>query len=241
MNDTPLKVEVFSDVACPWCYVGERRLARALAAFPQADRVEVVFRPYQLDPTLPETPAPLRERLAEKFGAQLDAVLRQTAAAAAGDGLELRFDRALSVNTLTAHRLLRLAEREGGAEVQRALAERLFAAHFTDGRNVADPAVLAELAAAVGLDRARVEAYLASDEGLAEVRGEIAHAQRLGIRAVPTFVFDGRYAVQGAQPPSAFLQVLEEVQREAAAAAGAGAAGSDAGSDASCVDGACAA
>ncbi|HLT47002.1 MAG TPA: DsbA family oxidoreductase [Rubricoccaceae bacterium] len=227
-----MKVEIYSDVACPWCYVGERRFFRALDALPQADRVEVVFRPYQLDPSLPETPRPLAESLEAKFGPRLEATLRHTAAVAKQEGLDLRFDRALAVNTLAAHRLLRLALEEAGPEAQRALADRLFAAHFTDGANIADPALLADLAAEVGLDRGRTAAYLASDEGTDEVRAEIAHAQRLGIRAVPTFVFDGRYAVQGAQPTSTFLQVLEAIQQEAAASAEA--------ATEACVDGACA-
>ncbi len=237
MNAPPLKVEIYSDIACPWCYVGERRFARALAALPEADGVEVVFRPYQLDPSLPETPAPLRESLRAKFGAQLDAVLRQTAATDAAEGIDLRFDEAQAVNTLTAHRLLRLAEREGRTGAQLALAEKLFEAHFTNGANVGDPDLLADLAASVGLDRERARAYLASDEGAAEVRDEIARAQRLGIRAVPTFVFDGRYAVQGAQPTATFLQVLEEARREAAAA---GEPVADEATADACADGVCA-
>ena len=212
-----MKVEIYSDIACPWCYVGERRFARALAALPQSDAVEVVFRPYQLDPSLPDTPAPLMLRLREKFGARVDAMTRQVASAGAQEGLDFRFDTALSVNTFAAHRLLRLAELEHGPAAQRALAEKLFEAHFTHGANVADAERLADLAAEAGLDQERVRAYLASDEGVREVRDDIARAQRLGIRAVPTFVFDGRYAVQGAQPTSTFLQVLEEVRREFAA------------------------
>ena len=218
-----MRVEIYSDIACPWCYVGERRFARALSAFPQARQVEVVFRPYQLDPSLPEAPVPLRDRLRDTFGPDLDAMLERTAAAAAEDGLDLRFDEALAVNTLTAHRALRLAEVEGGPGVQRALAEKLFEAHFTRGQNVADPDLLADLAGSVGLDGERVRASLVSDEGVREVQDEVSRAQRLGIRAVPTFVFDGRYAVQGAQPVSAFLEVLEQVLREADAPADEGA------------------
>ena len=229
-----MNVEIYSDVACPWCYIGERRFARALSAFPQADQVEVVFRPYQLDPSLPSAPRPLKEQLKEKFGPRLEATLRRTAATAAQEGLDLRFDRAQAVNTLTAHRLLRLAEQEAGPEAQRALAEKLFEAHFTNGENVADPKLLAGLAAAAGLEQERVQAYLASDEGVREVQDEIAQAQRLGIRAVPTFVFDGRRAVQGAQPTSAFLEVLEEIQREAAPT------DSDEAPANACADGACA-
>lgn len=227
-----MTVEIYSDIACPWCYVGERRFARALAAFPHAEDVEVVFRPYQLDPTLPETPRPLTEALRKKFGPRLDATLRQTAAAAKQDGLDLRFDDALAVNTLTAHRLLRFALAQGGPGVQRALAENLFEAYFTRGLNVADHDVLADLAEAAGLDHDDALVYLGVGDGEDEVRAEIAEAQRLGIRAVPTFVFDGRTAVQGAQPTSTFLQVLEELARE-----GSGPEPAEAGT---CDDGACA-
>ncbi len=209
-----MNVEIYSDIACPWCYIGERRFARALAAFPQAEHVKVAFRPYQLDPSLPATPQPLKDRLQAKFGPRLEATLRHTAAAAQEEGLDLRFDEALAVNTFAAHRLLRLALQEYGAEAQRELAQRLFEAHFTRGADVADPDVLTRLGVEAGLERERVAAYLASDDGAEEVQEEIAHAQRLGIRAVPTFVFDGRSAVQGAQPASAFLQVLEEAWAE---------------------------
>ena len=232
-----MTVEIYSDVACPWCYVGERRFARALAAFPHAEDVGVVFRPYQLDPTLPETPRPLTESLGKKFGPRLDATLRQTAATAREDGLDLRFDDALAVNTLTAHRLLRFALERGAPDVQRALADQLFEAHFTRGLNVADHTVLADLAEAVGLDRDDALVYLGVGDGEDEVRAEIAEAQRLGIRAVPTFVFDGRFAVQGAQPASAFLQALEEAWAERRPDPAPSAEAPDADG---CADGACA-
>ena len=232
-----MTVEIYSDIACPWCYVGERRFSRALAAFPHAGGVEVVFRPYQLDPSLSETPKPLRDRLLAKFGPRLDATLRHTAATAAQEGLDLRFDDALAVNTLTAHRLLRFALEQGGPETQRALADRLFEAHFTRGRNVADHAVLADLAEAVGLDRDDALVYLSVGDGADEVREEIARAQRLGIQAVPTFVFDGRFAVQGAQPASAFLQALEEAWAEGHVDS---APSADANATDACADGACA-
>lgn len=228
-----MKVEIYSDIACPWCYVGERRFARALAALPQGDQIEVVFRPYQLDPSLPHTPRPLQDQLRQKFGERADAMVRHVTATAAKEGLDLRFDRAQSVNTITAHRLLRLAEREYGTEVQRALAEKLFEAHFTNGENVAAPELLADLAVSVGMDRARVQAYLASDEGLREVQDEITRAQRIGVSAVPTFVFADQYAVQGAQPTSTFVQVLEELLSEAETPA------SDAADANTCADGSC--
>jgi len=225
-----MKVEIYSDVACPWCYVGKRRFERALAAYP--GEVEVVFRPYQLDPAAGPEPRPMLQVLAEKYGPQAAAMARNVAEQARGDGITMNFDRVLAANTLDAHRLLRLAEREHGAAVQRALAEKLFDAHFTRGDHIGDRAVLAGLAGEAGMDPGRARAYLASDEGRAEVQAEIAEARGLGITAVPTFVLDGRYGVQGAQPASTFLQALEAVAREASSTPEADADG--------CADGSCA-
>ncbi|MBV9772918.1 MAG: DsbA family oxidoreductase [Gemmatimonadetes bacterium] len=215
-----MKVEIYSDVACPWCYIGKRRFERALAAFGAAEPVEVVYRPYQLDPGAPTTPVPVLESLKKKFGPQAAGMTGRVVETARAEGITMDFDRALSSNTLDAHRLLGLAEREYGPEVQHALAERLFEAHFAGGADVADREVLAGLAAGAGMDPERARAYLASREGIDEVRAQIAEARELGVTAVPTFVFEERYAVQGAQPVSAFLQALETVARETGSAAG---------------------
>ena len=206
-----MQVEIYSDVVCPWCYIGERRFAKALQSFPGRDDVHVVFRPYQLDPDAPSTATPLPDALATKFGANARAMMARVADAAAGEGITINWDDALSVNTLTAHRLLRLAEREYSVEVQRALAERLFDAHFTRGGNVADPGQLATLAVASGMELDRVQQYLGSAEGLAETREELERAGAMGIRAVPSFVFEGQYLVEGGQEPETFLAVLNEV------------------------------
>lgn len=231
-----MKVDIYSDVVCPWCYIGERRFARALAAFPDGEQVEVGFRPYQLDPDAPATPRPLIESLGRKFGSRVPEMLARVSEAARGEGIEMRWDDALAVNTLSAHRVLRLAEREHGPAVQRALAERLFDAHFSRGADISDAATLGELAAAAGMDADRVCAHLATDDGLREVVAEIEEAQRLGIRAVPTFVFDGKYLVEGGQPAPVFLQVLEEVSRRGRAEEGVAA---EREGDDACVDGAC--
>jgi predicted DsbA family dithiol-disulfide isomerase len=208
-----VKIEVYSDIACPWCYLGERRLERALKSFPGRDDVEVVFRPFQLDPSTPERAVPLVPQLERKFGPQARAMTRQITEAGKEEGIDFDWGRALATNTLTAHRLLRLAEREYGLEVQRTLAGKLFEAHFEEGGDIGDPGELTALAVEVGLDPKRVASYLASDEGLAETKAEIAAARDLGITAVPTFVIDEQYAVQGAQPPEIFLQVLEQSRR----------------------------
>ena len=213
-----MKVEIYSDISCPWCYIGEKRFAAALASFGD-EEVEVVFRPYQLDPGAPASPRPLVSALREKFGANVPQMLARVTDAARGEGIEMRWDDAIAVNTLTAHRLLRLALRDYGADVQRALAERLFDAHFTRGGDVGDAALLTELAVAVGMDRERTRSYLASSEGLAETQEEIGEAQQLGVRAVPTFVFEGQYLVEGGQPSEVFNNVLREVARLTANAA----------------------
>ena len=212
-----MKVEIYSDISCPWCYIGEKRFAAALASFAEED-VEVVFRPYQLDPGASTTPRPLTDALREKFGANVQQMLGRVTEAARGEGIETRWDDAIAVNTLAAHRLLRLALREYGPAVQRALAERLFDAHFTRGCNVGDPALLTELAVAAGMNRERVRGYLESDEGLVETRDEIDQARQLGIRAVPTFVFEDQYMVEGGQPSAVFADVLRQVSRLAATA-----------------------
>ena len=210
-----MKVEIYSDISCPWCYIGEKRFSAALAEYPGAP-VDVVFRPYQLDPAAPATPRPLVEALREKFGPNVQSMVARVTDAAGEEGITMHWERAVAVNTLTAHRLLHLALRDYGADVQRALAERLFDAHFTAGGDVGDVALLGELAAAVGMDRTRVIEYLASDEGVAETRAALDEARDLGIRAVPTFIFDEKYIVEGGQPSAVFAEVLREVAKLAA-------------------------
>lgn len=208
-----MNVDIYSDIVCPWCYIGERRFARALAGFPQAGDVRLVHRPYQLDPGAPAAPVPLTTYLETRFGPDWRQRLGAVTEAAAGEGISIAWDKAVSVNTRTAHRLLGLAEREHGPEVQRALLERLFDLHFAQGGNVADVDQLVEAAAAVGMDRAHVASYLASEAGAAQLETELAQASALGIRAVPTFVFEGRWVVQGAQSSDHFLQALTETAR----------------------------
>jgi predicted DsbA family dithiol-disulfide isomerase len=234
-----VKVDIYSDIACPWCYVGKRRFERALAAFPGAADVEVTYRPYQLDPTAPDEPSPLRARLAEKFGAaNLDEMNARLAEVGSGEGISFDFDRAQSVNTLTAHRLLWFALDEYGADVQAVLKDRLLRAYFSEGADVADHAGLTAAAVEAGLDRDRVVAFLACDRGVAEVRGEIAEARQIGVTAVPTFVFEGKWAVQGAQEVATFRQVLEQVRGQLAELAGEAPADTATDGDA-CADGTC--
>jgi predicted DsbA family dithiol-disulfide isomerase len=208
-----MKIEIYSDVVCPWCYIGERRFARALSAFRGADEVEVVFRPFQLDPEAPSIAEPLAEYLDRRFGGRAAGMREHVSAMAALEGVTIDWESALSTNTRTAHRLLALAAREHGGELQRALAERLFGLHFSRGGDLGDVGQLAAEAASVGMDAARVRAYLESEEGLEELEAEVQRARDLGIRAVPTFVFDGSAAISGAQPAETFLQALTEHAR----------------------------
>ena len=215
-----MKIEIYSDVACPWCYIGKARFERALAAFTRADGVNVVYRPYQLDPDAPRDAVPMFDYLERRFGPGGRRMADRVIQEAKREGLEMDYDRGLAANTLDAHRLLRLAERESGAAVQRAVADALFSAHFSEGRDVGDAEVLTEIAARAGMDAQRVRDYLGGGEARAEVLAEIEQARGLGITAVPTFVLDGTYAVQGAQPTATFLSVLEEVSRATAEADG---------------------
>ncbi|MFD8752580.1 DsbA family oxidoreductase [Kitasatospora sp. NPDC059577] len=209
-----MKVEIWSDIACPWCYIGKRRFEQALADFPGREQVEVVYRPYQLVPDAPATASPHRAWLADRYGPQSVAMDARVAELGLAEGITYDFDAALHANTLLGHRLLHLAEAEYGAAVQGRLKEALLKAHFTDGVDVGDRAALADVAVAAGLDRDRVTAYLAGDEGTAEVEAQLAEGRELGISAVPTFVFEGKWAVQGGQDAGTFRKVLDQVAAE---------------------------
>lgn len=210
-----MRVEIYSDLACPWCYLGKSRFEQALAAFPQRDTVEVVYRPFQLDPAAPHEPRPHREVLAEKFGPQAVAMDERLARLGAAEGLSFDFDSVLENNSLLAHRLLRFALDTYGPAAQGRLKGRLMTGHFEEGLDIGDPAGLADAAVAAGLDRADVTAFLDGDTLHDEVLADLAHARTLGITAVPTFVFNGHWAVQGGQEPATFLRVLEEVAAKA--------------------------
>ena len=210
-----MKVEIWSDVVCPWCYVGKRRFEAALAELPQAAEVDVVWRSYELDPAAPaERAGSYVDHLARKYGTGRDkaqAMIDQMTAVTAEAGLDFRFDIARPGNTFDAHRLLHLAADRG---VQGALKERLLRATFTEGAPIADHGTLARLAVEVGLDDDEVRAVLATGRYADEVRADEAQARAFGITGVPFFVVDRTYGVSGAQPSDVLLQLLDRAWSE---------------------------
>lgn len=206
-----VRIEIWSDIACPWCAIGKRRFEKALAAFPHRDQVEVVHRSYLLDPGAPTQPVEtVAEVLGRKYGggaAAGRAMVDRVEAAAAEEGMVWRHHESLRVSTLDAHRLLHLS-RETGHEP--ALLELLYAAYFAEGRNVADHDTLLALATEVGMPEQRVREVLGSTEFTDEVFAEAQEAGALGATGVPFFVIERRYAVPGAQPAEVFSQVLAQ-------------------------------
>lgn len=207
-----MKIDIWSDVVCPWCWIGKHRFQQGVALLgDDAPDIEVHWHPFLLDPDAGTTPVPLREAYVAKFGSaeRTAQILSQTQTTARAEGLPMDFDQGqVRVTTLPAHRLLWLAGREG---VQAAVGEALFRAHFVEGRNLADPQTLIAAAATGGIAAERVTALLGGDEGLPEVQAQLVQAQALGIQSVPTFVVNDRYAIQGAQPPEAFAQALRQI------------------------------
>ncbi len=206
-----LTIEVVSDVVCPWCFIGEHRLAQALAR--SGLEAEVRFSPFLLDPTTPEEGADIRQRLRAKYGLDPEVMFERVERAAAESGLELDFDRVeRSCNTLKAHTLLRHA-RDKGTQV--ALARALFEAYFVEGKNVGEAPVLAAIAARHGFTEDEALALLADEQELARTRSDAASQSRRGVTGVPFFVFQDQYAVSGAQSVEVLMQVLDRVSREA--------------------------
>ncbi len=209
-----VRVEIFSDVVCPWCYIGKRRFDTAVANLVRKGvtlDLEVEFKPFQLDPTAsPDLATPVLEAYARKFGGQERAteVLTHVTEVAAKDNIEFRMDRALRVNSMRAHRLSYFAAREYGFKLQTQLEELLFKAYFTDGANIGDIEVLISCATEAGMNANSTRDFLLHNEGVAEVEGELRLAAEFGISAVPTFVFDRRWSVPGAQDVEVFERIL---------------------------------
>jgi predicted DsbA family dithiol-disulfide isomerase len=203
-------IEVFSDVVCPWCALGKRRLEGALTGFAHADDVEVVWRSYELDPRAPAVrDGDNTARLAEKYGItreQAEAAHAGLVELAAAEGLEFDFSCVRPGNTFDAHRLLHAARRVG---LQDALKERLFTAYFSEGEAIGNREVLVRLAVEVGMDEDAARGVLETDRFADEVRADEQEAAALGVTGVPFFVVDGRFAIPGAQDTDTFRRVLE--------------------------------
>src|SRR5215469_2403560 len=211
-----MQVEIWSDVVCPWCYLGKRRFERALSDFEHRDDVDVVYRSFELDPdTPPGETRPTLERLADKYAmtpAQASQAQREMEARAASEGLTFRMGSLRSGNTRDAHRLIQFAKERGRQEE---MVERLHKAYFTDEDSVFDHEALTRLAVEAGFDRADVADMLASDAYRDHVDTDEAMARAIGATGVPLFVIDRKYGISGAQPADTITQVLERVWREA--------------------------
>lgn len=209
---TILSITIVQDFVCPWCFVGKRRLEQALARRPELS-ADITWRPFQLDPAMPRGGMARDAYLAARFGtgSRADRIHHALAEAGASVGIPFAFERIRrSPNTLDAHRLVRFAVWQGRAGD---LVETLFRGYFVEGRDIGDGATLADIAEESGLDRAEAARFLASGAELAEVIAEERDARRLGITAVPCFIFDGQYALSGAQEPEFFLPVFDLVLR----------------------------
>jgi len=215
-----LRIDIWSDIACPWCHVGKRRLEAALADFPRKDAVEIVWRAFELDPSAPrerDRDVSYAERIAKKYGSspkEAEAMITRMTDVAREDGLDFHFERIRPGNTFDAHRVLHLALVRGGWRVQDAVKERFLRGYLTDGEPIGDPETLVRLAADAGLDAEEVRATLASDQYTADVRADEEEARELGINGVPFFVLGGKLAVSGAQPSTLLLRALDQAAKE---------------------------
>lgn len=210
-----MKIEIWSDILCPFCYIGKRRLEQALEQFPAEDKVEIIYRSFELNPDAPKSYSEdIHAIIAKKYGisyAQSKANNDKITEQAATLGLDFQMDTMKSGNSFDAHRLIHFAGTKGKmAEMK----EQLLHAYFTESKNVSEHQVLIEAATTIGLNREEVLTILDSDIFTAEVRRDEMEAQQLQINSVPFFVFDRKYAISGAQPLEAFMEVLESVTND---------------------------
>ncbi len=213
-----MQIDIVSDTVCPWCFIGKRRIERAMAMRPDV-KFEVFWRPYRLDPNVPREGVDRRAYLKAKFGdsprssAMGDAIRSE----GAGEGIPFAFDKiAKTPNTLDSHRLVRWA---AGAGVQDAVVERLFKAYFIDGRDVGDPSVLSAIAEESGMDGALVTNLLAGDADLEPVEREAGMASEMGISGVPTFIFDSKLMISGAREPELLVRIIDKALEAASGSA----------------------
>jgi len=217
-----MKVEIWSDVMCPFCYIGKRKFEAALSAFDNKDKIEIVWKSFQLNANLKTDPSKNTvQYLAETKGWTMEYArntIRYVTDMAAGVGLHYDFDKAVVANSFDAHRFIQYAKTKGKGDTAE---EALFRAYFTEGKNTADHAILIQLGMEIGLDADAVKTMLNSDEYAAEVKRDIAEAEQIGVSGVPFFVLDRKYAVSGAQDPKIFLESLNKAWQEHTIAASA--------------------
>ena len=207
-----MKIEIYSDVICPWCFVGKRRLEQALEQVESAHPAQVLWRPFELNPTMPKEGLDRRSYLEAKFGGAkaLHTMEDRVAQAGEAEGIEFAFDRIVRTpNTFDAHRLIWFAGQQG---CQDEVVEALFFSYFTEGRDIGNLDSLTDVAADSGLNREEVRVFLASDRAVQEVRAEEAAGHRLGIRGVPYFLLNGSLSISGAQPPDIFVSALQQAK-----------------------------
>jgi len=210
-----MKIEIWSDIVCPWCYIGKRRFETALSQFKHADQVEIEYKSYQLNPDM-ETDTSMsinqylskHKGISEQEAAQMSAHVTQVAA---DEGLNYQLDKAIPVNTIKAHRLLHLAKEKGK---QAELKEALLKAYFIDAANTDDHATLLNIALSAGLEEQDIQQVLTTDAYKADVQRDIHEGIQIGLQGVPFFVIDRKYGISGAQAPETFLQALEKVRQE---------------------------
>ncbi len=210
-----MKVEIWSDIMCPFCYIGKRSFDSALAQFQHQDQLEIVWKSFQLDPNLPETPLPDQIAYFEEYKGlsreQMEGMAAHVSNYAKSVGLDFNFEQVQIVNTFKAHRFIQIAKEQGlGNKAE----EVLFRAHFVEGKNIGDVTTLQDLAQDIGLNREDVDNALNDDKYAYQTRQEIQEARSVGVRGVPFFVFDRKYAISGAQASDQFLQTLEKTFTE---------------------------
>ena len=213
---TAVNIDIVSDVMCPWCYIGKKRLEEALKDLPEALEIDVRWRPYQLDPTLPKEGKDRKQYLEEKFGGSDKAGQIYSAILDAGRDENIPFNFSaieVSPNTLDAHRLIRWSASEAPG-VQDRLVDLLFKAYFIDGKNIGDNTVLLDAAEAAGMDRSITEGLLTGTADCLEVEQEIEVARKMGVTGVPCFILDNKYAVMGAQASDVLANAIKDVARE---------------------------
>ncbi|MGM0931544.1 MAG: DsbA family oxidoreductase [Actinomycetota bacterium] len=210
-----MKIEIWSDIACPWCFIGKRRFETALEGFEHKDQIDVEWRSYQLDPTLPEhydgTETEYLSRIKGMPQDQVKQMFGHVTAQAAGEGLDYDFDKVVVANSFTAHRFLHLAKEHGLMDEAK---DALLSGHFEQGKDIGDTEYLVSTGVVLGMPEEEIRETLANDRFAAEVRADIAEARALGVNGVPFFVLDRKYGISGAQPAEAFAQAIRQAWNE---------------------------